>query len=302
MNNMKAVFGFLTLLFLLGQNTWGQTVFAPQGAMWNYYRDGEPPVYNNKYMVEKDTLYEGHTCSKVIGYKILADGTKTNYEPNYFYTSGDTVLYYHDSLKSFTPLYIFDVTVGDTLTYAAPTWYYKSIKSLIFIVTKIDTSNIDGISLRNIYTRGIYPYGSWTDKYTERIGGYRIGNIIAYTGPTTADHTLGIRCYHDKEIDEKFVSDKWDCDFVPTSIVEKGNPNDIQIFPNPANRFININLNTSRANGTAFLFSLEGKLLVQKELNEPKTQIDIHHLTKGIYLLQIKNETETFSKLIMLLD
>jgi hypothetical protein len=175
-----------------------QTIFAPQGAVWNYYRDGEPPVYNNKYLNEKDTFYEGHMCSKIIGYSILIDGTKANFEPNYIYTSGDTVLYYHDSLKTFTPLYIFNVKVGDTLTYAAPIKYYKSLKTYKFLVIKKDTSIIDGIPLRNIHTRTLYPYGFLVDIYTERIGGKRIGNLISYHGPTTADHILGIRCYNDK--------------------------------------------------------------------------------------------------------
>lgn len=289
------------LLMVLCLSSSGQTVFAPQGAVWNYYRDGEPPVYNNKYMVEKDTLYEGHYCSKVIGVKTYLSGVKEILKTNYFYTSGDTVLYYHDSLKAFTPLYIFNVKVGDTLIYAAPIWF-TSLKTYRLVVSKIDTNIVDGIPLRRIHTKGIIPVAGYILEYTERFGGYDVANIISIIGPTTADHVEGLRCYHDKEIDEKFVSDKWDCDYVPTSIEEKGNPIDIQIFPNPASRVININLNTSKANGIAYLFSIEGKLLLQKEWNEPQTQIDIQHLSKGLYLLQIKNEKETFSKLIMLVD
>jgi hypothetical protein len=190
--------------------------------------------------------------------------------------------------------------VGDTITLAAPRFYSTLPKTFNLLVTKVDTNIIDGLPLRTVYTKHISLY-YFIPKYTERIGGYSVATIIAIDRNKTAMHTEGLRCYHDKEIDEKFVSDTWDCDYVPTNIEEKKNQNDIQVFPNPASRFINVNLNTSKTNGIVYLFSIEGKLLIQKVLNEPKTQIDIQHLPKGQYLIQIKNETETFSKLITVL-
>lgn len=278
-----------------------QTVFAPQGAVWNYYREGEPPVYNNRFMVEKDTFYEGHYCSKIIGIKTFLDGSKEILNSNYCYTSGDTVLYYHDSLKAFTPLYIFDVHVGDTLTYAAPISFYKSFKTLKVIVSKVDTSIIDGIPLRTIHTKAIYPLTNL--KYTERFGGFYCANIISIPLLTVvADFTENLRCYHDKEIDEKFVADKWDCDYIPTNIEEKTNKNNIEIYPNPASNLLNIRFNNIKLQGQITILGLDGRLFAQKEIRDSENQMYISYLKNGVYFLQIKSEKETILRLITVLN
>lgn len=252
-------------------------------------------------MVEKDTFYEGHSCSKVISISSLLDGSKEILKSHYFYTSGDTILYFHDSLKSFTPLYIFDVKAGDTLTYAAPIQFYKSFKTFKVLASKVDTSIIDGIPLRTIDTKAIYPLTNL--KYTERLGRFYSANIISIPLLTVvADFTEDLRCYHDKEIDEKFVADKWDCDYVPTNIEEKTNENNFQIYPNPASNLLNIRFNNIQVHGHIKILGLDDRHFAQKEISNSDNQMDISYLTNGIYLLQIRNEKETILKLITVIN
>jgi hypothetical protein len=297
---MKSSILFFICLIFLNQLANAQTIFAPQGAVWNYEFNFDGDGSNYRYEVEKDTIYKGKMCSKVIGQRKKPSSTQ-NLSPFYFYTSMDTVFFYHDSLKIFTPLYIFNVKVGDTLTLFPPKKYATSPSVAKFLITKLDTTIIDGIALRSVYTKQIDLYYN-LPKYTERIGGYNVANIIAIDAIKTAMHYEVIRCYQDKEISEKFVSDKWDCDYVPTSIDEQKITNDIDIHPNPAYQLININIKNFKGKSEVYIVSTEGKLCIKKEIYNPKNQLDISFLANGVYILQIKNPNETFSKLITVIN
>lgn len=277
-----------------------QTIFAPVGAIWNFYRDGEPPsLFNTKLIVEKDTFYQGHHCTKVIGENRWLSGTKNILAPIFFYTSGDTVIYYHDTLKAFTPLYIFNTKVGDTLTMTAPPKFYPHHKTFQFLINKVDTNIIDGIPLRRVHYTNLSVYYPGLS-YTERIGGYRIGGLLEYTGPTTADHTLGIRCYKDGDIDEKFVTDKWDCDYVPTDIAQVNPTQLFTIFPNPTREWMNIQVDIAATPLQARVMSMDGSVVLQTILNSKETQLYLGNLANGIYFLELKNEEIVYhSKIII---
>ncbi len=301
---MKKYLGYL-FVFLMFSNAKAQTIFAPQKAVWYYYINADGINSNIKYTTEKDTFYEGKFCSKVIcEYKVFAAGIVTKYTkvPTYFYTSGDTVLYYHDSLKSFTALYIFNVKVGDTLQLQNP-WHYRYLpkdSTFKLLVTAVDTVIYDGIPLREIKTNTLDGSRVWMPKYTERIGGYSLADIINIDGIKTAMHTEGLRCYSDDEIKEKFVPDGFDCDYLLSVTKTNNLNNSLKIFPNPAHNFITIETTQNSQPAKLSIFGINGSVVIKSELIAHKNTIDIHNLKTGVYFLQIKNETETvFRKLII---
>lgn len=295
---MKTLIIFLFSLPALCPKLFAQTVFAPQGAVWNYYLDNDGIGSNFKYEVEKDTIYAGRLCSKIISQRVSKSSIAA-LNPVYFCTSGDTVLYYHDSLKSFTPLYIFNVKVGDTLTLAAPRFIAAYLDTARFRVKKVDTAIIDGLPLRTVHTEPI-DYHYFMHKYTERIGAYSVANIFGFDGIKTAMHTEGIRCYRDKEIEEQFYSDKWNCDYVPNNIIEKALADNIRIFPNPVSNKLAISFDKS-VSGEIEVLGLDGRILYQKTIGGREYHIDMSSLTNGIYYLQIKTAQENFSRLITVL-
>lgn len=295
---MRTLFLFIFSLLALCPKLFAQTVFAPKGAVWNYYLDSDGIGSNFKYEVEKDTIYGGRLCSKINSKRVNKTST-TTLSPVYFCTSGDTVLYYHDSLKSFTPLYIFNVKVGDTLTLAAPRFTAPYLDTARFRVKKIDTTIIDGLSLRTVHTEPV-DYHYFMNKYTERIGAYSVANIFGFDGVKTAMHTEGIRCYRDKAIEEQFYIDKWDCDYVPNYIEEKSWADNIRIFPNPLNEKLNIRFDKSII-GEIQVSGIDGRILNQKAIEGNEIHIDMSSLTNGLYYLQIKTAQETFSRLISVL-
>jgi hypothetical protein len=294
---MKTLVLFLFSIFSLIRVGSAQTVFAPKGAVWHYEFNFDGNGANYRYEAEKDTLYHGVICSKVIGQRKNTTGI-ISLPPNYFYTSVDTVFYYNDSLKNFTPLYIFNVKVGDTLTLFPPKKHPSSPAIAKFLVTKLDTTIVDGIPLRSVYTKQIDLY-YYLPKYTERIGGYSVANIIAIDAIKTAMHYETIRCYRDNFIEEQFLKDKWDCDYVSNNIDEQSLSKSVHIYPNPAYKSINVHLNTAFAKGQLLLMSLEGKVIFQKTITSSENLIDISHLMDGFYILQVKNELELFSQKII---
>ena len=289
---MKSFVCFIVSLVMFKAHA--QTVFAPQGSEWHYFRTGEPPLYNIKFSTEKDTLYKGHYCSKVNGIKTYLDGTKEIQKTNYFYTSNDTVFYYHDSLNDFTPLYVYNVKVGDTLTFVGPTKTYGSTKFYKVVVSKLDTTIFDGIPLRTVYVNVIVPVAGYGIKWTERFGGYYVANIIAIIGPTTADHEEWLRCYHDNDIDEKFTTDTWDCDYIATSIKNQNLLTKVSIYPNPTKDKLNIELGQQLSQTQISILSIDGQVIHRYELSPKSSAINIEDLAHGIYVLRFECGNEVY--------
>lgn len=298
---MKTFLLFFTILFL-SQSSFAQTVFAPQGAVWNYYFETDWPSFNLEYKVEKDTILGGQSCVKVIGKKVWISGKVDTLIPTYFYTSGDTVLYFHDSLKNFTPIYIFNVKKGDTLTLVYPaTAKSKSGKLFKVEVLSVDVEIIDGISLRTVNINALDYTALAFRKYTERVGAYFVADLLPIAGTLTTDHREGIRCYRDKEIDEKFVSDKWDCDYVPTGIDEKAFANDIRVYPNPANQLLFVEIAAQNTKGYMQIISMDGRVLSLQEISGANNKLDLSSISNGLYFLNVTTEQESDSRLISVL-
>jgi len=72
----------------------------------------------------------------------------------------------------------------------------------------------------------------------------------------------------------------------------------VSLYPNPAREWVNISIGSSAMiNTTAALYSSNGILLQKILINAPQQQINIHKLTKGIYVLKFDDGTvSTFMK------
>ena len=172
----------------------GQTLFAPPGSEW--YHDNDGGVFHSYY--SGDTIILGITCRSVTrkAYTYPTTPWKINDLPTlYFYNNSDTVFVYNYFFNRFTPLYVFNVHDGDTLTlpilpndaefliwpFAPP--HPDSFFS--FIVDSVRLVLYDTATLKTIYTHSIgtgtsfvYKYGYDTlGKYIEKIGCISIGLI-----------------------------------------------------------------------------------------------------------------------------
>ena len=79
-----------------------------------------------------------------------------------------------------------------------------------------------------------------------------------------------------------------------TGIIENNNK-PINIYPNPATSKLTINLQqlTKLQNTTVSIYDVQGKLLLQQNITQPQTELNIASLAKGIYVVKINNDTNS---------
>lgn len=74
-----------------------------------------------------------------------------------------------------------------------------------------------------------------------------------------------------------------------------------RVHPNPTKGVLNISLNKPQIENGYLLFLMDvfGTTVYQNQFNSNKYQIDLSNYPKGIYLLKISNENETYVKKIL---
>ncbi len=70
---------------------------------------------------------------------------------------------------------------------------------------------------------------------------------------------------------------------------------EVIVFPNPANNIINIYLKQFKnlQNKSISIYNIQGQLLLQQEIKQQLTEINISNYTKGIYIVKIINDNNT---------
>jgi photosystem II stability/assembly factor-like uncharacterized protein len=80
---------------------------------------------------------------------------------------------------------------------------------------------------------------------------------------------------------------------VTESLLNSGHLN---IYPNPANDFVNIDLPELAGENRVSLFNIEGQKLLEQSLSQQKTKITIHNLPAGIYVIRVINGNNIATK------
>jgi hypothetical protein len=76
-------------------------------------------------------------------------------------------------------------------------------------------------------------------------------------------------------------------------VIENDNKQ-IALYPNPATNYIHINLKqqTNLQNTTVSIYNIQGQQLLQQNIRQSQTEIDIQNLSKGIYIIKVINGNE----------
>ncbi|HNQ12909.1 MAG TPA: T9SS type A sorting domain-containing protein [Bacteroidia bacterium] len=77
---------------------------------------------------------------------------------------------------------------------------------------------------------------------------------------------------------------------------------DMMVFPNPAKEYLFIHLSDNYS-GSSFkieLHDLQGKMLIEKQAIGRNHQLDINHLSNGVYLLSVKDKNLVRSQLVII--
>ena len=136
---------------------------------------------------------------------------------------------------------------------------------------------IDAIPPNDIYpspnTLGVFRFEPVTWMWADCPNDSSVWNVTVFD-PTNQNDSSSVRIV-------------WRC-VTPTSIEESSKTKNIKAFPNPANSILNFNSKT-----TGRLYNVLGcEVLFFRDMKE----IDISHLTKGVYFLKTKNSTQKILK------
>lgn len=88
-----------------------------------------------------------------------------------------------------------------------------------------------------------------------------------------------------------------------TSIENLNGFNSISIYPNPASNLLNVRIKNLESLNTLkiHLYDFSGKkILINESIKQDKITIPLHHLSSGIYFLQISNKLESLNKKIII--
>jgi len=126
-----------------------------------------------------------------------------------------------------------------------------------------------------------------------------LGNVNTYTTfnlPITLTgqpDTMIIVCSSGNQIGSTLYIDNFQLSGGNVDIVENTIPT-IKIYPNPANKTINLISNTGAKK--AKIISLNGKVVSSHSLNGFKSSIDVSTLNKGVYLVEIEIENKVIKE------
>lgn len=283
-------------IFALATLTYGQ--FAPIGAQWHYSAsaNGLAPTGAEYYHYQSqlDTVVAGHSCKKISVTYYQYSGAVTYPSPVFTYQTGDTVFYYNNIYSKYFPLYIFNVSQGDTLTFHSPVVPFNPADTLWQSIVDSVTSFIVGAdTLQRVWTTepNLNAFSFWGG-YIELLG----CPFLMLPQPHTIfpEWDGPMRCYSDSSIAYNFTSQP--CDYLLTNgINEIENPFGLLVFPNPTTDQINIQTNNKQKFNFNIYNSL-GQLVKTGILESNTTTIHINNLTNGIYSIELLADIKTERK------
>jgi hypothetical protein len=71
--------------------------------------------------------------------------------------------------------------------------------------------------------------------------------------------------------------------------------NTVNVYPNPSFGVLNIQLQNECSSAEMFLFSVDGQLIFQKQIDTSTQRFDLSSLSAGVYVIRLQNEIETIS-------
>lgn len=317
---MRIIVYFLFALIFVLNRANAQTNFAPLGATW--YHSGYEGIY--KSIAIKDTILLGKNCRQ-IKQRIFISWPGPIYREDlgstrdlYIYSNPDTVFCFNDRINRFSPLFVFNVNVGDTVRlplFNAPSACTKisndTTKLFEFIVDSVKNVNYDGEILKTVYSKCIIPkdlykfesqgWFYWRDSlnvYAEKIGSLKTGLLPYCVGTCPTLATMGcaaprnLRCYEDDSTKIHLVDTCIDPTWVNAAIEEQQLlSSQIKPFPNPAYHSIVLSSKSFNFSTTVIVYDVFGhKMFEQDFAKQASLQLNVEHLASGMYFVKVYDQ------------
>ncbi len=304
----------ITLLTIFAISYSQAQTFAPEGSKWTFC---EPPFFGQpggRIFVEVDESfsYDG----KVI---------KTILHRNY-YTTGDTTFLFHKQDSSFTLLYNFSFNVGDTFVIKNTPYSSNFIEQIgvisdsSFLVFEVDSVSILELNVENLkYYRTKFKEFSTdleqalNEQYKELVYQVKfefiekIGMTTAYPEKFIPKISVGFAIdmsepkllhFGYENADTLYFDESISCPGI-FSLDRIDDEISIQVFPNPAENFINI-VSEGKSLDYFRLYSIDGKIIFESKIRNEIETVNISHLKPGLYFLKITDKNNKSSSIKIL--
>lgn len=114
-------------------------------------------------------------------------------------------------------------------------------------------------------------------------------------GATNQSFTSSVNGNYAVIISHDFCSDTSACQSITTGIEQVGNPNSLEIYPNPNNGHFNLIAEHALRNASVKISNIVGTIIVeQKELSGTQFSFDMGNYTPGIYFIDINENDIVF--------
>lgn len=319
---MKKLLLLFSILALNACELFAQHEFAPIGATWYFDVGHESYPYPTwaimQVKCEKDTVVNGINCKK-ISQKIMGmeeDGSDAyNLFNLYWYQNGDTIFSYNYLFDRFTPLYIFNMQIGDTFrvpifhTYGNSYLSADDDSTFTLVVDSVSMVQYDTTWAKSYFMHPVIHFGtdfafSWNRLYPQDSSGLQYNEVMgdnhysglypdciygcaSLTAYDPSDHNWGIsalRCYHDSFTFIEYV----DSCFVPknfSSVKELSSLLNNKIYPNPANNTIYLDNYILENFKAISVYNVNGTLV--KQYDNMVSSIDVSNASPGILILKL---------------
>lgn len=282
----------MTLIFNYALKSQNYVPFPTENVNWNVYYVGtceerDPDTTLLRYAIHGDTTINEVEYKKLclesgdtINPKIKAVGGLREENKKVYY-NGRTLLAGTDGKEYL--LYDFTKQIGDTIKHNPQGWFFS-------VIFDIDSVLIDG-AYRKRYEVDNHWYYHNPDYIIEGIGSVKNGLLGHISDITTCGtHYWEFICF--KENGEvKYLNPSFNKCF-PGNLLMGANltkaDSQIRIYPNPTNQNLHIENNTN-GNLSVKIIDINGRTIVEQQLNEIKTIIKLN-VQAGIYNVLITNK------------
>jgi hypothetical protein len=287
-NKMKRLFllSILALLFKWGVAQEYETIVdtTKQWAVVQYWFYDDWPVEDRFAAFTTGYRFRGDTLINNYHYKFLEeckDSVFENWYRSEFLMRDDSAgrVYIHD-YNIEKVLYDFNVKAKDTIWIPNP--YDFNSQGEMEIVDSVGVEFIAGKERRVVYWWGLVlsSEGFGTDRGP-------LGMMYHFN---VANCSWYVTCF--KQNNEMLYQSEDSCfiHFDYTSISDLKDELDVHIYPNPVSKLLKVELSSSPNASLSFsLFTLEGKKILVRILNEKLNTIDLENIQNGMYLMQLKS-------------
>lgn len=287
---------FLLIGIFLSFLTFSQDYFPfpDSNAIWNSKYGGFYGSPKERFGLTGDTIFNNLDYKKV--YRIVDDSTLNFENMTYF-----AAIRENDTKQVFVKLtdfddeiliYDFSLEVGDTMFSNSPSGYLNYDNC---IITGIDTIEIENNQLRRRFKIN-YTKDFWVEG---------IGSLGGLFNPIM-DYIIGSHCELTclKHNETAIYVNNPECEkcfcTLLTSVekLEKGK-DFISIYPNPTTNDLTIDIKNEKGIASIKLFNSYGKQLENRELNSFPAKLNIDYLPKGVYIVQVNIDNNSYKRKII---